>query len=930
MAKRSQKRRPRREKDQLGCIWGLISIFDFRQGHFTLKLLSDRRRGSRNASDAGYSRNKLNLLNVPDKKCGDTDDVDKSKIHEVDSDMKSVKKHMEEQMSYEKHQNKQITSASLEQIQCDLGGKGHKGKNHKQRNSSCNNDCDVNNTHELKASTSLEHQQPFHPDSVEESLNNINLAALMEEFFSQIHQHLEIPLRHDSERDPFDVQRNTQCETCNQLDGINMLLIQQHSILQEKLNEATKRFLSQKSINVKQLTGDREIHQFNQFIDAIEILNTNKELFLKLLQNPNSLFTKYVQELQDSQAEKVEQTELLAEEKLSEEEISNSSRREELIHGKNIQKQKMHNFFRRKKSRVKDPSVESESPQASSKIVILKPTTAVRYSETHCGYSPQSHYSLRNEELSMELTSHFSLREIKRRLKHAMGERKEGDGTPMVAMRHTIPYKNQHSSSGGKETTTEMFGKGLPSSSHFHVEKFMKPSTNVKKGKPKDHELRNGHKNVSSGIGSYENLNMATAEYCKERESNIYSEAKKHLVDMFITEDEDEYLSSRPVTKKLGRILSLPEYNLSPIFSPARDGENSSVNAQMRSSHYDNVRDGICLSPLKKNIETPPCPDNSKPDSQMNVSNLNLNVSEEIESTCTVKEVPSPKGNLVIVEVADTLSAESNVLDEPSELSSNNPNSRTNQRTDTTKINEEEVSSEWSRPESPKENQSSTPPLSSPLSSSLLIEKVDLEGIDKRVEQPSPVSVLDPLLEDIISPASIPSQFEINSRSCMENKRSIFKYVSAVLEASGLSSSGEFLRGCHSSDYILEPSLFDEVEVITSQLCGDRKLLFDCINEILVEMYQCYFSCTPWVSFVKPNTRPVPVGKHIIDEVWEGMDWHIQPQLPQQTLDQIVGKDMAKSGAWMDLKLDTENIGSEMGEAILEDLMEETISELWT
>lgn len=49
MAKRSQKRAVRYEKDQSGCMWGLISIFDFRHGRTTRKLIADRRHGGKHA-----------------------------------------------------------------------------------------------------------------------------------------------------------------------------------------------------------------------------------------------------------------------------------------------------------------------------------------------------------------------------------------------------------------------------------------------------------------------------------------------------------------------------------------------------------------------------------------------------------------------------------------------------------------------------------------------------------------------------------------------------------------------------------------------------------------------------------------------------------------------------------------------------------------
>lgn len=47
-----------------------------------------------------------------------------------------------------------------------------------------------------------------------------------------------------------------------------------------------------------------------------------------------------------------------------------------------------------------------------------------------------------------------------------------------------------------------------------------------------------------------------------------------------------------------------------------------------------------------------------------------------------------------------------------------------------------------------------------------------------------------------------------------------------------------------------------------------------------------------------------------------------------RTLEQIVRKDMARRGTWMDLGLDAETIGFDMGETILTELMEDTILSL--
>ena len=162
------------------------------------------------------------------------------------------------------------------------------------------------------------------------------------------------------------------------------------------------------------------------------------------------------------------------------------------------------------------------------------------------------------------------------------------------------------------------------------------------------------------------------------------------------------------------------------------------------------------------------------------------------------------------------------------------------------------------------------------------------------------------------------------AKTCLEENEVMFEYVKAVLQASGLNWD-EFCVKYLTSDQLLDTSLFHEGEFFPNQLCHDRKLLFDCIDEVLREVCRHHFSFCPWVLFIKPSIKPVPNMKNAICEVWEGIYWHLLPLPLPRTLDQIVRKDMSKMGTWMDLRFDADAIGIEMGEAILEDLMEDTI-----
>ncbi|CAL9092652.1 unnamed protein product, partial [Musa textilis] len=150
-----------------------------------------------------------------------------------------------------------------------------------------------------------------------------------------------------------------------------------------------------------------------------------------------------------------------------------------------------------------------------------------------------------------------------------------------------------------------------------------------------------------------------------------------------------------------------------------------------------------------------------------------------------------------------------------------------------------------------------------------------------------------------------------------------FNYVKAVIEASGLSTT-DFSERCQLGDELLARSLFDEVEISSSPQIDDPKLLFDCINEALEEI----FKCPPWVvSLITSNVQQAPVAQSLIREVSRRIERQIPMHLPN-SLDQIVTKDLG-SGSWLDLQFENENIVEEIWDTLLDDLVDETIFDMW-
>eukprot|EP01018_Ginkgo_biloba_P033015 Gb_27743 [translate_table: standard] len=184
--------------------------------------------------------------------------------------------------------------------------------------------------------------------------------------------------------------------------------------------------------------------------------------------------------------------------------------------------------------------------------------------------------------------------------------------------------------------------------------------------------------------------------------------------------------------------------------------------------------------------------------------------------------------------------------------------------------------------------------------------------------------------------------------SCPKEKEPDLLYVRNVLVASGFTGDGIFARW-HLPSHPLDPLLFEKIENI--HLCdvqhemkstdyelvkteahrrkSERHLIFDCINEVLLEILGPFFNRHPWARDTKLNLRPMPAGKQLLKETWEAISRYLYTQSDTwNTLENIVARDLSKQGMWMDLRSDVEIVGRELERAIFSDLIEELISDL--
>ncbi|KAI9175111.1 hypothetical protein LWI28_027413 [Acer negundo] len=866
MDKRSPKSPVLYERYKSGCAWSLMRFCDFRQDDPDRKLISNRKG-----------------LN--------THVVGQHKTLTTNSDKPNITRIKEEEMAAEKQIKNKITNSIAEHVISDSQPTRHVPKNRRRKASKGFHGCK-----DIATLGSYE-------SSADASSKKSNTTALNEASCNRMNP------------------KKGRDSSCRSISPQNCDQIGEND-LQVRMNEAAEAFINQNFIKGRYPERDRTNHQSKHFSDALEILNSNKDLFMKLLQDPNSLLVKHIQDLRDSQAKKQE-TKSFSDAKVSE-----------------------------------NCSIGSVDPENSDTIVVLKPDlTSMQNSELEMSKSssPRSLYSLRNRAQS-DKPAYFSFEHMKRKLKHAIGLRKkEKISTSTGSTLHKSPRDIQCSGDGGKGKSLEVAESNSSSNVNLGIGRTMKSSQDVKRIDKtcKAKEEESGIKRSGSG---HEDSKLSMVRDLKQREAYIDVESRKRLSE--ILRKSNENYSRRQDAKTLGKTILLPEYDFLSTFSPGRHWEHGFNSAQMRFSPYSNNQmvnekkqrlrkelENKYLSSVRQIVvEAPSWTDYKKFTDQLQTLDakpiIPRNHFSDItihESVCSVYDTSSPRGSMKIVETHNntTSSREVNYVGVSSKA--NGTRNTSSNQSATANTCGENRNLKYSKLDLLAE--SCTSPASK-----------DTNGTIDKAEHPSPVSVLEEFLdEDITSPPSTriepaetatepkeinrasPDDLKINLSNIMDEHEPLSKYVRELLQVSGINWDELSMKYYSSSEQLLESSLFDQVEALSDQSCADDpKLLFDYVNEVLQEVYHCHFSCSPWSSLVKPKLQPVLSLKDVHYEVMKCVNWNLlSKQLPSLTLQQLVEKDLAKSGTWMDIRsIDTERAISELVDSVLEKLTLETAIDL--
>lgn len=196
----------------------------------------------------------------------------------------------------------------------------------------------------------------------------------------------------------------------------------------------------------------------------------------------------------------------------------------------------------------------------------------------------------------------------------------------------------------------------------------------------------------------------------------------------------------------------------------------------------------------------------------------------------------------------------------------------------------------------------------------------------------------------------------LNDISCPKERCADLLYLTNVLVASGFTGNADMIFAqWHSSSNPLDPSLYekiedcyrDEMQFQTKELDNElshldsvyerevhgrkseKRLLFCCINEVLLEILSPFFNPRPWVRQSKKSLCHMPVGKQLLEETWRKICYYLYPQSEfQYTFENLVAKDLNREVVWLEMQDDIETVGIEVDSLIFNELIEEVVCDL--
>lgn len=820
-----------------GCMWGILHVLHHHRRHHSRKkiLTLKRHGGGKHASGVGNPGNTTKAINASEMQEPIT--IQEPITGEINAPVVGEK--AAEPIPVSKSSMKSRIKALIVEEMSKRRGRHRRS-------------CSYPTRLQLTRTDSIHHLEPSDSNPLSEVTSNDDDPRII------LQENEENPSASSSLGPPQSkaseepVTGNTECEFC-------------------ELNKTRQDLLLAQAMGNAEEEECVSLIESKQFLDVLEVFNMNKELFMKVLQEPNPPLDHY-------------------------------------YYGRRA--------FNSKMGFTKSMSFPFAKEQKNRQVGILFQKSAeLEFSECTSELKGKGSPTALNRQENKAGIKGF--KSLKQRIKRAMREsRKERHRTTMDAVLHKIPY--------GRKFSKDEDISGLSSK-----------SSRQNSGETDEKVGLRRMRRISS-------FNEPMDRYRRLFESTFNTEAKQHISERIKLRTEETTSPSNTGKNPLGRILSMPDIRSNCYFqsedspdanyvgTPTRNDLNSDVGVD--TSRVDGRKTSCVSQSLENEDLLDASVEKGSQEKSVGIGVSDIFTEDEVGSRSFSYEETEGKVGLTFDDLGRLKSTERDAQNENEIQDMLSPNckgvepspisvleSSQEDMTSPTKFSWSEETDSILKPRSLFSDEPETMDSlanEASMDSSTLAESMTIpESIETSVEQ---------LSSEFL-------RILVNTKDAAE-----FKYVKHVLELSGFSRD-ELLGTWHSPDQPVDPTLFEEVEgwmvpephypENEGGICN-HLLLFDLINEVLLEIYERSFTYWPKALSSNSHMRPIPVGFHVLEEVWANISWYLswKPEV-DLSLDDSVTRDFAKGDGWMNLQFEAECVGLEIEDLIFDDLLEELI---WT
>ncbi|KAK9726474.1 hypothetical protein RND81_05G218100 [Saponaria officinalis] len=748
----------------------------------------------------------------------------------------------------------------------------------------------------------------------------------------------------------------------------------------ENVHEKRLCLIRQKFMEAKRLATDEKLRQTKEFQDALDFLSSNGDLFLKVLQEPNSLFTPHLcggQSVPPSPETK--KITILRPSKMMVDDVSIAPARKD---EKQVKKQFQANQvnLRDNHSNGFSPTISTwkadDSPAQPTRIVVLKPTFGkVNGAGISVTSTPSSPRAPRNEIFFAEAEDKEA-REVAKEITQQMREN-------LAVPRRDETLLSSVFSNGytGDESSFEKSVNGCADRDLSDSE-VISPTSRLSW----DYVNR---------FGSPHSISSFSRASCSP-ESSVCREAKKRLSErwaMMGNGSNEEPRQFHRSSSTLGEMLALSEIKKSEICEEDSDSKDEDPRASTTSLLNKSIGagDGIEDSPrnLLRSKSVPISSTAYREGVNVEVSNpvvaeklgkakvRKTSFTGKVTSLFFSKNKKSEKaksGKLQSNDESQLAAVASSALPAPPERTSNDHSevvlspSELRGATFSVDMNDERLGQGFDQ-------------------GALYVSQPCTRGIPLgNPDQPSPISVLEQSFEEVEAtkqPALSLSKFNLIDKSppigtisrtmswdenCTETASTYpldspfmstgveideggwFYLVQSLLTMAGLDNEGQVgpnLSRWHTPDSPLDPLLKEKYidlsakdtlhEARRRQSRSSRKLVFDCVNAALLDItgfgtpaHQRSTSCVGTRSRFS-ESGPTSLADRVWDRMKEWFSSEVKYSLVDDSgdsnslIEMLMMKDVAGTGWTDEISFEIDDIGKEIEGKLLEELVEESV-----